>query len=125
MAYGAPDWWNVKASEFYRSYKTLTSAGAAYDDIDDDAVSSGDLLEVKVVSIENRNSNFTRIVVGISDGAVFHQYSEEDSPQANNIYTSNLEFVVPAGFFVRVRCTGCTANDVLHMYVQGKLISGD
>ena len=98
-----------------------TSSGSTYDDLESSPVDQGMILEIHHVSVENRTTAYTRLVIGVADGLSFFQKEEEDSPAANNIYWTKSRFLIPAGKKLRARLTGCTSADDLHMCYEGKL----
>ncbi len=89
------------------------------DDLESRQVEPGTLLEVRHVSVENRTTPYTRLVVGVADGLSFLQKEEQDSPAANNLYWTPDNFLIPAGKKLRARLTGCTSGDELHMTYEG------
>lgn len=98
-----------------------TSSGAAYDDLESPLVDPGAILEVRHVSVENRTTLYTRLVIGVADGLSFFQKEEQDSPAANNLYWTPNKFLIPAGKKLRARLTGCSAGGNLHMTYEGFL----
>lgn len=98
-----------------------TSAADTYDDLESPLVEQGTVLEVRHVAVENRTTDYTRLVIGVADGLSFFQKEEEDSPAANNIYWTKSKFLIPAGKKLRARLTGCTSADNLHMTYEGFL----
>ena len=97
------------------------SAVGTSDDLESPRVEPGTLLEVRHVSVENRTTAYTRLVIGVADGLSFFQKEEEDSPAANNLYWTKSKFLVPAGKKLRARLTGCTPSDNLHLTYEGFL----
>jgi len=98
-----------------------TSSGGDYDDLESPTVKQGLALKVTHVSVENRTTAYTRLVVGVADGLSFFQKEEEDNPAADNIYWTRSPFWVPYGKKLRVRLTGCTSGDDLHLCYEGEL----
>lgn len=101
------------------------SAAGTTDDLESPQVDPGLVLEVRHVSVENRTTAYTRLVIGVADGLSFYQKEEEDNPAANNLYWTKSPFLVPAGKKLRARLTGCTAGDNLHMAYEGFLYEVD
>ena len=97
------------------------SAGGTFDDLESRLVEPGTLLEIRHVSIENRTTAFTRLVIGVADGLSFFQKEEQDSPAANNLYWTPNKFLIPAGKKLRARLTGCTSGDKIYMTYEGYL----
>lgn len=98
-----------------------TSSGGTYDDLESPLVEPGTILEIHHVSVENRTTAYTRLVIGVADGLSFFQKEEEDSPAANNIYWTKSRFLIPSGKKLRAHLTGCTSGDDLHMTYEGYL----
>lgn len=98
-----------------------TSSGGTYDDLESETVKPRTVLEVRHVAVENRTTAYTRLVIGVADGLSFFQKEEEDSPVANNLYWTRSKFLIPSGKKLRVRLTGCTSGDDLHLYYEGFL----
>lgn len=97
------------------------SSNSTYDDLESCQVEPGTVLEVTHVAIENRTTDYTRLVVGVADNLSFFQKEEEDSPDADNIYWTNSTFLVPPGKKLRARLFECTVGDDLHMTYEGKI----
>lgn len=91
------------------------------DDLESRQVEPGTILEVRHVSVENRNTAYTRLVIGVADGISFFQKEEQDSPAANNLYWTRSYLLIPAGKKLRARLTGCTSGDKIHMTYEGYL----
>lgn len=96
-------------------------AAGTSDDLESPLIEQGTILEVRHVSIENRTTAYTRLVIGVTDGLSFFQKEEQDNPAANNLYWSRSKFLIPAGKKLRARLTGCTSGDDLHMTYEGFL----
>ena len=105
----------------YEKYLSVKSAGGTYDDIDDDRVEVGYMLIVDHVSVENRNSAFSSIRIGVNTLDFFHVFEEEKNPVANEVYWTRSPIIVREGQNLRVRCTGCSSGDYLHVFIQGIL----
>ena len=97
------------------------SSGGTFDDLESPIVEPGKIFQVTHISIENRTTAYTRLIIGVADGLSFFQKEEQDSPGANNLYWSESPFYVPAGKKLRARLTGCTSGDVLVMTYEGHL----
>lgn len=95
------------------------------DDLESRQVEQGTILEVRHVSVENRTTAYTRLVIGVADGLSFLQKEEEDNPAANDLYWTNSFFLIPAGKKLRARLTGCTSGDNVHMAYEGFLYEVD
>jgi len=105
----------------YEKYLSVKSAGGTYDDIDDDRVEVGYMLIVNHVSVENRNSAFTNIRIGVTTLDFFQVVEEGKNPVANGVYWTRSPIIIREGQNLRVRCTGCSSGDYLHVFIQGIL----
>ena len=103
----------------YHRHLNKNSAGATYDDLNDEQVPKNHQLTVHHLSVENDTTAYTRLVVGISNGGNFHKLIEEDAPAADNIYWHDRPIYVPEGWFIRIRMTGNTSGDVCNAYING------
>jgi hypothetical protein len=101
--------------------EVIKGAVGTSDDLESPLIEQGTVLEVHHVAVENRNTAYTRLVIGVADGLSFFQKEEEDSPAANNIYWTHSTFLIPAGKKLRARLTGCTSGDNLRMTYEGFL----
>ena len=97
------------------------SATGTLDDLESPLIEQGTILEIRHVSVENRTTAYTRLVIGVADGLSFFQKEEQDSPAANNLYWTPNKFLIPAGKKLRARLTGCQSGDNLHMFYEGFL----
>ncbi len=111
----------MKLKDILTDEVVKTSSGGTYDDLESPMVKPGTVLEVRHVSVENRTTAYTRLVIGVADGISFYQKEEEDNPAANNLYWTKSKFLIPAGKKLRARLTGCTSGDNLHMAYEGFL----
>jgi len=107
------------AVSVYRKRLKATSAGETTLTIDDTIVSSEEAIVYRRISIENRTSNYTRLVIGVYSGGIFHQYEEHDTPQANDIMWVNDPIVVQANENLRIQLTGTTSGDEIYVYLEG------
>ena len=115
----------MKLSNIVSDEVVKVSSGGTYDDLESHLVEPGTILEVTHVSIENRTTAYTRLVIGIADGTLFFEKEEQDSPAADNLYWASDKFFVPPGKKLRARLTGCTSGDDLHMTYEGRLWETD
>ena len=111
----------MKLREIISNEVIKVSAGGAFDDLESDQVGQGMLFEATLVSVENRTTAYTRLTIGVADGLSFQELEEEDSPAADNLYWTPDKIKIPAGKRLRVRLTGCTSGDDLHLSYQGNL----
>jgi len=102
-----------------------SASSGTYNDLESYQVEPGTILEVRHVSVENRTTDYTRLVVGVADALSFFQKEEEIAPAANVIYWTKSYFLVPAGKKLRARLTDCTSQDDLHMTYEGYLWETD
>lgn len=95
------------------------TAAAGSNDVVTDPVRSGRLFCIQRVAIENETSPCTdvRLIKGGSAGEIVLE--EEDTPQAAVLYWTANPFYLTEGQYLIVRFAGCTASDVLRVYVCG------
>lgn len=105
----------------YDSHKTIVSGGGTYDDVNDDRIRPGWLLEVSHISVENQTTAFTNIRIGVDHGGVFFIHEEEKNPVADEVYWTKSHFYVSENERVKVRCTGCTSGDFIQVFIEGLL----
>jgi len=97
------------------------SATSGTNDLESPLVEQGTVLELRHVAVENRTSDYTRLVIGLADALTFHQKEAEQDPLANEIYWTNTKFLIPPGKKLRARLTGCTSADDIHLTYEGYL----
>lgn len=107
--------------EVYVKHLTKIGVNTTQEDIDDERVFNDYRLRVEHISVEDQTTAYTRLVIGISRGHVFHELIEEDAPAVADIYWHDRPIYVPEGWKVRVRLMGITANDVIQVYINGFL----
>lgn len=107
--------------DFYQTSLTAKSAGAAFDDLNDDRVAPRSFLVVTHVSVENETTAYTNLRVGVDQRGSIRFHEEEKNPAADEIYWTRSRFFVPEGAYLKVRCVGCTASDILKVNIQGYL----
>ena len=82
-------------------------------------VKQGRIWHVRIVSVENQTNNFTRLRIIIVDGNVTYSCFEDMSPLAGELYFSDDEIFLREGQQIQAQLQGCTAGDVLVMFVHG------
>jgi len=95
------------------------SASAGTNTLRRDKVKPGRIECIKIISIENKTNPYTKLRVGIWDGATFHNYFEEVAPQAARLYTVTDEIVLREGMQLQAELQGCTSGDSLEMFICG------
>lgn len=83
-------------------------------------VKAGRIEKIRIVSIENKTTAYTKLRVGIWDGAVFHNYFEEVSPLAAQVYFTVDEIILREGMQLQAELQGCTSGDELVMFIYGE-----
>jgi len=105
----------------YRKRIKKTSAGEATLDIDDSIVLEGKAIVYERVSVENRTTGYTRLVVGVVSADLFHQHEEHDNPGVDDIFWTTDDINVKQGENLRLRLTGTTNGDTIFIYVEGRI----
>lgn len=103
----------------YLDHKVFRSGGVLDEYIDFEQVGDDHELNVSHVSVENRTTAYTRLVIGVRDGGEFFEREEEDAPAVNDIYWTDSVIIVPERANLRLKLTGCTSGDVVHAFIQG------
>lgn len=98
---------------------TNVSAVAGTNNLRRGKVKPGRTEEIHIVSIENLNTAYTSLRIGIFEGGVFLPYFEEKNPVAGEIYFTTDKMVLRDGQQLQAELVGCTAGDHLEMYIHG------
>jgi len=97
----------------------LISTGAATENIDLPRIDENWRAKITKVSVENRTSAMSRVVLGIVRGGVFHIFEEENWPQADDVTWSDGPFYLTEGDVLRVQVAGATSGDEIVVFVNG------
>jgi hypothetical protein len=95
------------------------STGATYDDLESPLVRPETLLEITHIAVENRTTAYTRLIIGVADGANFSYKEDQDAPPAATVFWTPDKLRIPEGKKLRVRMIGCTGGDDLHLTYEG------
>jgi len=98
---------------------TKTSTGDPYDDLESSEVAAGLVYEVRLITVVNMNSNFTKILVAVRTPTGIFDKLEQINPLANTLYWANSKILIPPGHSLLVRCYGCVSGDLLKMWYEG------
>jgi len=112
----------MKLKDIITEEVSKKSAGGTYDDLESPLVEPGTLLDLKHVSVENRTTAFTRLIIGVADGTNFSYKEDQEDPQPNTLYWTSSRIQIPEGKKLRARLTGCTNGDNLHLTYEGHLL---
>lgn len=107
--------------DIYDAEIAKTSDGGTFDLLQGMVVDPGHLLTVQLVSVEDSNTDYTTLQVGIMCGSTFHGLLDQDAPAAGGIYYFRWRILVPADHRLSVKLIGCTLGDYIRMHVQGYL----
>lgn len=91
--------------------KTVYLDGPEYDPYD--------IQELTAAAVINKTNNYTRLRLGIWDGASFHALEEEVGPVKDEIYFSPNDIIIRMGARVRAELTGTVTGDDLEMTING------
>lgn len=83
-------------------------------------VKPGRVERIRIVAVENKTTAYTKVRVGIWDGAIFHNYFEEVSPTAANLYFTVDEMILREGMQLQAELQGCTSGDDIEMFIYGE-----
>jgi len=106
-------------ASLYRKRLKATSAGEATLNIEDDIVLEGKAKVYQRISVENRTSAYTRLVIGVMSAGLFHRHEEHDNPSANDIYWTSDDINVKQGENLRIQLSGTTSGDEIYIYAEG------
>ena len=94
-------------------------AVAGSNDVEMDPVESGCLVCVQHLGVENKTTDFTSFrVMKAGVGGEF-PLEEQLDPEGGELYWMNDNIYFTEGQYPLVRFVGCTANDVLKVYITG------
>ena len=105
----------------YRETLNKQSAAAAYDDLETPPLKVNTFLITDHISVENKNTTYTNLRIGIKSGTTFTPLEEEKVPDAGEVYWTRNELQFKEHERVCCRLTGCTNNDLLEVTIQGRL----
>lgn len=74
---------------------------------------------IKRLSAVNKKSDFTKLRIGVWDGATFHVFEEHSNPTADTLYFTSDELIVREDMQLQVEFQGCTSGDDLEVFIQG------
>jgi len=95
------------------------TAAAGTNDVEMDPVRPGYIYCLQRVSIINETSAATKVRIIDAGDADELLLEEQNAPQADTVYWISEPIYVTEGNNLLVRWTGCTASDVLKVYVKG------
>lgn len=79
-----------------------------------------DMMQVLThIAVINKTNAYTRLRVGIWDGASFHVLEEEQNPSANQYYFSPNDVLIRPGSQIQAELTGTVTGDDLEMVTNG------
>ena len=99
--------------------RTISSASVGTNKLQSKRVRPGRLLKTKIVVIENKTNNYSKLRVGIYDRGLFYNFFEEMLPLAGQLYWTVDEMILAEGQQVQAELQGCTAGDSLEMFLHG------
>lgn len=94
-------------------------ASAGTNDLETDEVDEGLLYCYQRVVVENETSDYTDLRIFTTGGGFNHLVAEQDSPQSATGYWLSDPLYLREGQKLLCRLTGCTASDVLKVYLRG------
>lgn len=111
----------------FRRRILATGSSTGINNLDDDKVNAYRVYTYKRIVVINRTSAFTRLLLGVMSGGVFHTYEEQQNPLAATLYPFEPRggMDVTEGEHVRARCTGVTEGDELVLFVSGHYVIED
>ena len=106
---------------YFRDRVLIPDAVAGENLLEHDKVGHDKVYNYDEITIENRTSAFTRLLIGVVNGGLFHTYEEQQSPSAATLYPfhPNKTLKISEGEQLQAKCTGVTLHDELVMFVAG------
>lgn len=94
-------------------------ATAGTNDVKTDPVRPGRLYCLQRVAVENESTAYTDLRILKGGGGQEIVVQEEDTPLADTLYWTSCPMYLTEGQHLIARLTGCTASDVIRVYVSG------
>lgn len=94
-------------------------ASVGSNDIATDRVKPGWLWCVQRITAENQTSPFTDLRLLVAGGGEELLVAEQDTPLAATIYWISEPVYITEHRYLIARFTGCTASDLLKLYITG------
>lgn len=112
-----------KKHPFHRVRTVTASAGTNL--IKDVRVRPARLYCYQRVAVENETSPYTRLRIEVRGRGPDFLSSEQQQPRDDVLYWDDVPIYATEGMTLTVELTGCTADDLLKMYVTGWWIKDD
>jgi len=104
----------------YPFHRTITLAAVAGTNLlKDDQVGPLDLVCYQRVAVINETNPYTRLRLTIQRVGPTFLISEEANPRVDQLYWDDVAVYLTEGEIYTAELTGCSASDVLKMYVTG------
>lgn len=105
---------------YFRRRRTATAAGGTYDEVEFGPIVKDRLYHITRFAAEDETSDPTGDLRFYVKGHGYeHWENEEDSPGSATLYWDVDGIVIWMGESLVARFTGCTASDVLRLFVEG------
>lgn len=106
-----------KKHPFHRVHTVTASAGTNL--IEDNRVSTPRLYCYQRIAVENETLPYTRLRIEIRGRGPDFLVSEQHHPRAGVLYWDDIPVYATGRMTLTAELTGCTASDVLKMYLTG------
>lgn len=106
-----------KKQPFQRTIDKTAVVGT--NSIEDQQVKDGYLYCYQRVAVVNITTKYTRLRILVQGAGKDFMASEQQTPQANELYWDDVPTYVTEGRKLVAELTGCTADDDLQMHVTG------
>lgn len=100
-----------------RITKKVSDTNVEY--IDDDRVRAGEVWVYTIVAAQNKTSAFTKLQIGIKDDGNFLPFKQHDTVSAGSVKNLENTLIVTEGNKLSVAFYGCTAGDIIEIYLNG------
>jgi len=74
---------------------------------------------IKIVSVEDKTGQYSRLRIGAYENGVFMPYFEQINPDSSELYFSTNEILLREGMQLQAQLERVSAGDHLEMYIQG------
>lgn len=94
-------------------------AGAGSNDLESDQVETGRFYCIQSIAVENETTDYTKLRLLSAGTGGELPFAEQKDPLAATLYWFEDDVYLIEGMYIVARLTGCTANDVLKVYLRG------
>lgn len=107
---------------FFREKVEILSASTGTNNLDHDQVKQRRIYHYERITVKNKTSDFTKLILGVLSENEIHEYQEQHNGRKDILYVFEPEtpIAVQEPELFRAQLTGCTSADNLVMWVAGR-----